>query len=517
MGHARATSIENHLRGGSVPWGVRWIRLAASAIALIVSITACGPPPSVEVRSGAARSSPAGQLLLATGDSGSLYSAADGKRSVGAVQPFELSPDGLSALGARSQSEATGITRTTELVIVETTSLEEKAIVVAGDREAVGPAQWSPDGSRIAYRLTTYDVDPSEVHPGERLTEAICVRSISRSENRCFHPPGRVYSFDWFPDGNGLLIAGPGGDPVLHLDVETGRAEAVISPKGDDALRVELSRLGYGEPDQFVLPQWSPSGRYIAVLVSLRGGSQMYVPVVLTSAGTFVSVGEASGEFPDAFAWAPARDILAYTAGKAPYAITELYTHDPMTGTNRHLATTDGEGPMIPRIDGLAWSPDGSWIAFSRPEGVRVVHAEGEEPARELDVRGTVVDWGPEQLPATSGPSPSPSGSPSPEESAEASDEYVGFHPASRVENGNIVMPLTFVDGSSAEAVAPPNLGIQDMSAAIYTSGGLGSVDRTMDFRYLNGSSFIRRDVHRWLLTGIGGNSRKHLTHRSHG
>src|SRR5918996_1227245 len=220
-GACRATSVENQWRGGSVPWGVRWIRLAASAIALIVSITACGPPPSVEVRSGAARSSPAGQLLLATGDSGSLDSAADGKRSVGAVQPFELSPDGLSALGARSQSEATGITRTTELVIVETTSLEEKAIVVAGDREAVGPAQWSPDGSRIAYRLTTYDVDP-------------------------------------------------------------GRAEAVISPKGDDALRVELSRLGYGEPVQFVLPRWSTSGQYIAALVSLRGGNRMYVPAVFT-------------------------------------------------------------------------------------------------------------------------------------------------------------------------------------------------------------------------------------------
>lgn len=52
-------------------------------------------------------------------------------------------------------------------------------------------------------------------------------------------------------------------------------------------------------------------------------------------------------------------------------------------------------------------------------------------------------------------------------------------------------MPLVFVDGSSGEAVAPPELGIQEMSAAIYTSAGLGGVDRTIDFRYRNGSSFM--------------------------
>lgn len=85
-----------------------------------------------------------------------------------------------------------------------------------------------------------------------------------------------------------------------------------------------------------------------------------------------------------------------------------------------------------------------------------------------------------------SGSSDSPSSTPEP--SPKASEDYVGFHPSSRVEDGQVVMPLTFVDGSSAEAVAPPNLGIQDMAAAIYTSGGLGGVDRTIDFNYGDGS-----------------------------
>ena len=54
-----------------------------------------------------------------------------------------------------------------------------------------------------------------------------------------------------------------------------------------------------------------------------------------------------------------------------------------------------------------------------------------------------------------------------------------------------VVMPLVFVDGSSATAVARADLGLQDMSAAIYTSGGLGGIDRTMDFRYQVGSSLM--------------------------
>lgn len=82
------------------------------------------------------------------------------------------------------------------------------------------------------------------------------------------------------------------------------------------------------------------------------------------------------------------------------------------------------------------------------------------------------------------GPTRRPRASPSAKETA----KYVGFHPESRQENGMVVMPLVFVDGSSAEAVAPDDLGIQGMSVAIYTSGGVGGVDRTIDFSFGNGS-----------------------------
>lgn len=66
-----------------------------------------------------------------------------------------------------------------------------------------------------------------------------------------------------------------------------------------------------------------------------------------------------------------------------------------------------------------------------------------------------------------------------------------GFRPPARMEGGRVVMPVTFVDGSTAEIVADPELGIQDMSAQIFTSGGLGGTDRTLSFRYGDGTGFM--------------------------
>lgn len=96
----------------------------------------------------------------------------------------------------------------------------------------------------------------------------------------------------------------------------------------------------------------------------------------------------------------------------------------------------------------------------------------------------------PEKVP-TATESPTASASTPTEQPTRKSSKYVGFQPKSRREGGQVVMPITFVDGSSGEIVAPPELGVQEMATAIYTSGGLGRVDRTMDFRYRDGSTFM--------------------------
>lgn len=90
-------------------------------------------------------------------------------------------------------------------------------------------------------------------------------------------------------------------------------------------------------------------------------------------------------------------------------------------------------------------------------------------------------------------PRPSPTAEHTPEEADPQSRKYVGFRPTSSVEDGKVVMPLAFVDGSKATVVASPKLGLQETTAAVYTSGGLGGIDRTIDFRYRDGSAFMHK------------------------
>lgn len=61
---------------------------------------------------------------------------------------------------------------------------------------------------------------------------------------------------------------------------------------------------------------------------------------------------------------------------------------------------------------------------------------------------------------------------------------HVGFVPPSRTEDGQTLMPVTFVDGSKGEIVADKSLRVDRMAAQIYTAGGLGGVDRTINFSY---------------------------------
>ncbi|HEV2756287.1 MAG TPA: hypothetical protein VG318_11000 [Actinomycetota bacterium] len=66
------------------------------------------------------------------------------------------------------------------------------------------------------------------------------------------------------------------------------------------------------------------------------------------------------------------------------------------------------------------------------------------------------------------------------------------FRPPVRKHGDRIVMPVTFVDGSRAEVVADRSLGVQRMGVSVYTSGGLGGIDRTLSFNAGDGSGFMR-------------------------
>lgn len=343
------------------------------------------PPSSITT---ATFSVPEGSLVLQTASGTELLQAGEeGSQSLGSgMRPLDLSPDGSRILGQLND----------ELVAIAVDSGHREVLVSTPEEQSLGGfAEWSPDGTMVAYDV---GADPPE-------KGTLCVLTLSSAATRCFPEAGRVFTFDWSPDGKRLVVAGRGSQPVYFVDASTGDVSVGVGQRGDTPINERLRSEGLGESVQLVGPTWSPSGRFLAGIASLEGSDYVYVPVVFTPEGKPVTFGQPSGEFPRAFAWSPHEDLLVYTQGEAPYRITEAHVLDPATDEDRHVVSSGGK--RYPIITDLVWSPSGEWIAFSlwdikgdrETVTLRIVDVDsGDVRETEIDVGGVtepLVDWGP--------------------------------------------------------------------------------------------------------------------------
>lgn len=335
---------------------------------------------------------PEGRLLLYTND-GPVILSPDEDEPIYLQRPGEtiwaddLSPDGSNVLALPFQQEPTGITREPKILVIDTDTGERWTAVRVGPRGDLGPALWSPDGARIAYRLTVYPVDPAKVHPGPHgdRRSHLCVLDPRTELTRCFPDLRRVDGFDWAPDGQALVVDVVGPEPLWLLDLSTGRYSVLVQSHGG-----WIERAGLSEPVTFTSPRWSPSGRYVAAWVN-------NTPVVFHADGRLATAGRHSREFSEALGWSPTDDLFAHTRGDPPY-FTEIRLLDPGTGHDPRLVSSEG----YPYIIGLAWSPSGRWLAVLRwrssfKEFIDVIDVEGGQ-ALITAHRGdspVLVDWGP--------------------------------------------------------------------------------------------------------------------------
>jgi dipeptidyl aminopeptidase/acylaminoacyl peptidase len=340
---------------------------------------------------------PEGMLVIQQGTRVAVLRAGSDlpERVAGDLWAYDLSPDGSWTLGVKGRA----------LVAIDATGAHRVLFMAPeGDSIQVEP-QWSPDGSMIAYSLGSQD-------PADRST--LCVLALTSGEgvasttgeSTCYPEAGRVYSFDWSPDGRNIVMDGPPSDPVLRVDVQTGQVSALVAQGGDTAINRELLARGWGRSGQLVDPIWSPSGRYLAALASMETGPYSYVPVVFTPDGIPVAFGRPSTEFPYPIAWSPTVDVLAYLQGEAPYRITEVYLLDVATGDEQHLVSSEGE--PYPQVTDLSWSPSGRWLALALwwaedgylRQALRIVDTANPDTTREFeidteDVTSPLVNWGP--------------------------------------------------------------------------------------------------------------------------
>ncbi len=99
-------------------------------------------------------------------------------------------------------------------------------------------------------------------------------------------------------------------------------------------------------------PRWSPSGQWLAFR---KGDYQVWVMRADGTADRPVNEGATA----EAFAWAPTGDQLAYVTASAELCAINADGTDPLTLVPQ---TIPGRGPG--RVERIAWSPDGAWIAY---------------------------------------------------------------------------------------------------------------------------------------------------------
>jgi Tol biopolymer transport system component len=209
---------------------------------------------------------------------------------------------------------------------------------------------WSPDGTRIAYRLWTNGADSVEVIDaggGDLRTLA----TNAQANQYCL-----TWSLAWSPDGSSLIFPtrdGCTGDYSLSVVATDGSSAPVA------LLAADISSLN---------GRWSPDGTQIAFLGKERNGSVgTYVIDDVSPAEALVGGLEARRIGPDLGSsldegmsgprWSPDGTELL-VAGTGPSVAGNAIWAIMADGSSERLVAGDATNPN--------WSPDGTHIAFHR-------------------------------------------------------------------------------------------------------------------------------------------------------
>jgi Tol biopolymer transport system component len=238
-----------------------------------------------------------------------------------------------------------------------TTDGDNRARLTDDPAEDFDPV-WSPDGTMIAFRSHR---DGSE--------EVYVMNADGSDQRNLTVSPRSDYSPEWSPDGSRIAFAtdrdsDSGGNDIYTMSVD-----------GTDLRRLTVA----GGIDEY--PSWSPDGRLIAYACSggrrLPDGGGDFEVCVMNADGTGhrqLTDAEGVSDYP---AWSPDGSLIAFmtTRGGWPtlpdyvphgyeegeFGEYEIFVMDANGENPRNVTNNGREGEQFP-----AWSPDGSYLVFSR-------------------------------------------------------------------------------------------------------------------------------------------------------
>jgi len=240
--------------------------------------------------------------------------------------------------------------------------------------------QLSPDGSRVAFVVTRADQEADEHR------SVVWVVSAAGDTRRQLTAGPHDSSPRWSPDGQWLAFVAARGDDAAQI--------FVLPSAGGEARVVTNEPAGAGRPS------WSPDGRRLAYLAivepdgfddnapvvvrrlnaksdgaGLLKGRQQHITVVdvETDAQQRITSGDWSAGGP--LAWSPDGSRIAFTAAPQEDADLNLVSHvmvvDAHGGCEPQIVTDHGGEATAP-----TFTPDGETIVFAGRPDVRVGHAQ---------------------------------------------------------------------------------------------------------------------------------------------